>query len=142
MKLYTLLLVLLVSTAAYTQCTQCGGSRVDIQFTTATLTDTNGIDSTITGEFIYQLDFKNSTCKFFKDGVLQWKRTMQYYGIMRENKYFVALWNSEKNPSLGMKAESITVDIRNKSLRFEHDIIQEQPLTIATQNALFTVYKH
>jgi hypothetical protein len=67
---------------------------------------------------------------------------MQYYGIMRENKYFVALWNSEKNPSLGMKAESITVDIRNKSLRFEHDIIQEQPLTIAAQNALFTVYKH
>jgi hypothetical protein len=54
----------------------------------------------------------------------------------------VALWNSEKNPSLGMKAESITVDIRNKSLRFEHDIIQEQPLTIAAQNALFTVYKY
>ncbi len=47
-----------------------------------------------------------------------------------------------KNPSLGMKAESITVDIRNKSLRFKHDLIQEQPLTIAAQNALFTVYKH
>jgi len=82
MKLHTLFLILLVSTAAYTQCTQCGGSRVDIQFSTATLTDTNGIDSTITGEFIYQLDFKNSTCKYFKDGVLQWKRMGKFQFIV------------------------------------------------------------
>lgn len=61
MKLTTVLLFLLLSSVAYTQCVQCGGSRVDIKFTNATITDTNGIDSTLSGEFIYLLDFKNST---------------------------------------------------------------------------------
>jgi hypothetical protein len=39
MKLHMIFLLLLVSSAAYTQCTQCGGSRVDVQFNTATLTE-------------------------------------------------------------------------------------------------------
>lgn len=141
MKLTTVLLFLLLSSVAYTQCVQCGGSRVDIKFTNATITDTNGIDSTLSGEFIYLLDFKNSTCRYIQDGVLQWERNMQYYGIMRANKYFVALWNGEKNPSQGMKAESITVDIKNNSVRFNHDIAREKPHSMSSNEALITVYK-
>ena len=141
MKLTTVFLFVLLSSVAYTQCVQCGGSRVDIKFTGATITDTNGIDSTLTGEFIYLLDFKNSTCRYIQDGVLQWERTMQYYGIMRANKYFVALWNGEKNPSLGMKAESITVDIKNNSVRFKHDIAREKPHSMSSNEALIKVYK-
>jgi hypothetical protein len=141
MKLTTVLLFSLLSSVAYTQCVQCGGSRVDIKFTNATITDTNGIDSTLSGEFIYLLDFKNSTCRYIQDGVLQWERTMQYYGIMRANKYFVALWNGEKNPSLGMKAESITVDIKNNSVCFKHDIAREKPYYMLSDEALIKVYK-
>jgi hypothetical protein len=66
---------------------------------------------------------------------------MQYYGIMRANKYFVSLWNGEKNPSLGMKAESITVDIKNNSVGFKHDIAREKPHSMSSNEALITVYK-
>lgn len=130
-----------MSVMAQAQCTKCGGSRVDVSFTTATLTDTNGVDSTITGEFIFILDFKNSKCKYFKDGVLQWQRITQYYGIFKENKNFVVSWNIEKNPSLDMISESITLDLKNNSVVFERGVMLKQPFTISCNNAKFTVYK-
>lgn len=133
--------IFLVSAMAQAQCTKCGGSRVDVSFTTATLTDTNGVDSTITGEFIFILDFKNSKCKYFKDGVLQWQRNTQYYGIFKENKHFAAYWNIEKNPGLDVISEKITLDIKNNSVVFIHGLMLEHPLTISCNNAKFTVYK-
>lgn len=138
MKKLVLLLFLFVAVFSYAQCTQCGGSRIDIKFSSAIVTDTNGIASTITGDFIYVLDFKQNQCTYIKDGVLQWKVVMQYFGIMEKNKYFVALWNGEKNPALGSKAQSITIDLRSNKCLFKHDIAQLRPMQISASNALIS----
>ena len=54
MKKLALLSFLFITIFSYAQCTQCGGSRIDIKFSSAIVTDTNGIASTITGDFIFR----------------------------------------------------------------------------------------
>ena len=145
MKTYFVLCFLTLHWIAQAQCTQCGGSRVDVSFSTATLCDTNGIDSTLIADFSFILDFKNSKFKYFKDGVLQYTRTMQNYGIMKDNKHFCFSWNSEKNP--GADPAQVIVDLKTKSFEYKPNLrlgrsnLAFTP-TLKAVNPSFTIYKH
>jgi hypothetical protein len=138
MKKLVLLLFLFVAVFSYAQCTQCGGSKIQVLFSSAIVTDTNGVDSTITGNFVFVLDFEQNLCTYTENGQKQWIRTMQHFGIVDKNKYFIAGWNSEKNPALrlGLKAESITIDLRSNSCVFQHDIARIQPYMMTAINPL------
>lgn len=135
-----LFLFLIITIFSYSQCTQCGGSKIEVKFSSATVTDTNGIDSLIFGDFSFNLDFVENLCTYSENGQKQWIRTMQYFGIMDKNKYFVASWNSEKNPALrlGLKAESIKIDLRSNSCLFQHDIARIQPYMMTAINPTIT----
>lgn len=139
MKRLFLFLFLFVTALSYAQCTQCGGSRVDVAFSTATFTDTNGVESTITNDFQFILDFKNSKFKYFKDGVLQYTRTMQNYGIIKDNKYFCFGWNSEKNPDV--TPAQVIVNINDHSFVYKCNTLLDTPETISSNSAVFTSYK-
>lgn len=139
MKSLMLFLFLFVTALSNAQCVQCGGSRVDVSFTTATFIDTNGVESVIAADYQFILDFKNSKFKYFKDGVLQYTRTMQYYGIIKDNKHFCVSWNSEKNP--GVKPDQIIVNINDHSFVYKCNILLDTPETISTNSAVFTSYK-
>ena len=143
MKKLMLVLLVLVKVCVYSQCTQCGGSKIEVKFSSATVTDTNGIDSLIFGDFSFNLDFVENLCTYSENGQKQWIRTMQIFGIMEKNKYFVAGWNSEKNPALrlGLKAETITIDLRSNSCVFQHDVSRIQPYVIDAINPTITVKK-
>ncbi len=119
MKRLMLFLFLFVTSLCNAQCTQCGGSRVDVSFTTATQRDTNGNISTITGNFVYIMDFARNRCKFIKDGVLQWEVELLCFGIFQKDKYFQAGWNSEKNK--GWLPSKVTIDLRNASKSFSYE---------------------
>lgn len=142
MKSLMLFLFLFVTALSNAQCVQCGGSRVDVSFTTATFTDTNGVESIVTGEFVYILDFARNRCKFIKDGVLQWEIEFLCFGIFQKDKYFSAAWNCEKNK--GWAPSKITVDLRNdsKSFSYENDIVRDEGyrFKIAATNPTFTKY--
>ena len=56
--------------------------KIDIKFSSAIITDTNGIDSLIFGDFSFNLDFVENLCTYSENGQKQWIRTMQIFVVL------------------------------------------------------------